>query len=363
MQPIKRKKVTRVGSGAWSIYLPKKWIDSWTPEQQASREVDLLAVGGGLLVVPVHIDRSYAATVPGPAVLRHLLSAYVRGARNVRLKPQSGVFDNDAVTAARDFLRHLDERLVAAVGADLIGFDLAEQVGATGDIIGPMVAKVREVLELSAQLVDTYGTDPDRALHAARLAVVIHDEDVSRLFYRALRQVAALELPLESVTAFQLLDLVAADLHRISSHAVSIATTVLGDYHLTLADLNYPRAELVRRIGARSALPPVAREIAQGHRKTFESILDLVGRLPSLLADGDADALDKLSIQARKVYGATQERLFSTVVRHWGDATGQEAAAAGFTAYQLSQPVGNILIGLSILALHAVTLTAAETRK
>src|ERR1041385_1577206 len=95
VEAVKRKRVTQVGSGAWSIYLPKKWIDSWIPEQQAGREVDLHRISNSLLVVPVRQDRSFHATIPPrPDTVRTLLlSAYVRGHDAVELRPDAGAFD------------------------------------------------------------------------------------------------------------------------------------------------------------------------------------------------------------------------------------------------------------------------------
>src|SRR5688572_17006322 len=96
VEAVKRKRVTQVGSGAWSIYLPKKWIDSWSPEQQAGREVDLHLINNSLLIVPVLQERAIEAEVSCRAdqLRTVLLSAYVRGAASVRLKPEDGRFDS-----------------------------------------------------------------------------------------------------------------------------------------------------------------------------------------------------------------------------------------------------------------------------
>src|SRR5687767_684313 len=152
VQAIKRKRVTRVGSGAWSVYLPKKWIDSWTPAQQEGREVDLHIISGSLLIVPVLQDRGFEATGPADveALRTLLLSAYVRGYESVRLHPADR-FPNDAIAAARDFLRHLDERLVATVGPELIGFELPATGGAAPavDLLQSMGARLGETLDLA----------------------------------------------------------------------------------------------------------------------------------------------------------------------------------------------------------------------
>ncbi|MCA1818678.1 MAG: hypothetical protein LC620_01275 [Halobacteriales archaeon] len=114
MQGTKRKRVTQVGSGAYSVYLPKKWIDGWSPEQRAAREVDLHFINNSLLIVPALRRLRFETKVDTEQafVRMMLLSAYVRGHHEVVLHPK-GAFDEDCVAMARDLLRHLDERLQA----------------------------------------------------------------------------------------------------------------------------------------------------------------------------------------------------------------------------------------------------------
>lgn len=367
MEPLKRKRVTRVGSGAWSIYLPKKWIDSWSPEQQAGREVDLHLISNSLLVVPVVQDRSIQATVPpgaGP-VREVLLSAYVRGADSVHLIPDGGGrFDSDCIAATRDFLRHLDERLVATVGPDAIGFRVPATAPAPGgsglDFLTLMAAKVREVVGLAADAVEHAGSDPDRALHAARLLQAIHEEDLSRLFHQALRRVATLEFPLESVTDFQLLDLAAAALHGMGAQAVRIAATLLDGYGLALEDLAYPRAQLVRRLGRRPAPTPVAREMVQAYRKPFAAAQHLLDALPAALAAPGTQPLRALAADALAARARLQQALFEAIVRHWGDEASRAGAEQGFIAYQAGHPLANLLGSLATLADLATTLLAVR---
>ena len=366
MEPLKRKRVTRVGSGAWSIYLPKKWIDSWTPEQQAGREVDLHPISGSLLVVPVLQERGYSAQVPSTAnaVRTMLLSAYVRGYATVRLTPATGRFDSDCIAATRDFLRHLDERLVATVEPSAIGFALPVAVASaqgTGlELLGLMAAKVREVVGLAADCAQHAADDPDRALHAARLLQAIHEEDLSRLFHQTLRRVATLELQLASVTDFQLLDLAASHLHAMGAQCVRVAATVLEGYGLGLDDLAYPRADLVKRLGRRPAPPLLAREIVQGYRAPFAAAQELVVALPGRMLSGDGPGLAALASDALKARAALQESLFEAVVRHWGDEASKAHPEPGFGAYQTGQPLSNLLGSLATLAEHAITLTAAR---
>jgi hypothetical protein len=364
VQPIKRKRVTRVGSGAYSIYLPKRWIDAWTPSQQKDREVDLHVIGDGLLVLPVLRDRAHRSKVEADkgALTTRLLSAYVRGAVEARVEPLHGEFDGACITTARDFLRHLDERLVSTVGPEAIGFTLPDGVAvADPDALRrAMAAKMREILQLCIECVGSFGTEPDRALHAARLIRSLQAEDLSRLFHQTLRRVATLEVPIETISELQLLDLVAAQFHAMGTQAVQAAAIILEGYGLTLEDLDYPRPDLLRRVGRRDALAPLARDMVQGHKRALE---DLLATFDEFMAALDAGDLRKLSALAKTVRADRTEagkRMFSAVVRHWGDPRAKGAASSAFTAYQLSQPISNLHGGLVRIATHTVTLLAAR---
>lgn len=363
MQPSKRKRVTRVGSGAYSIYLPKRWIDAWAPAQQAEREVDLHIVGDGLLVVPAVRDRSFRGKVEAACqpLTTLLLSAYVRGASDVLVEPASGRFDSDCITGARDFLRHLDERLVSTISPEAIGFTLAE--GAETDseeLLRSMSSKMRHILELCSECVTTYGSDPERALHAARLIRSLHAEDLSRLFHQTLRRVATLELPVRTISELQLLDLLAAHFHAMGTQAVQVAATVLEGYGLALDDLDYPRPELLRRIGRREVLVPLARDMVQGHGKTLETLRLLFDRFLGALEKGDPTALSAVAEDIRVARAEASKRMFGAVVKHWGEQGPRGAASPAFTAYQLGQPVSNLHGTLVRMASHAVTLMAAR---
>jgi hypothetical protein len=362
VEPIKRKRVTRVGSGAWSVYLPKKWIDSWTPQQQDGREVDLHLISGSLLIVPVVQDRSFAATAPPdvPLLRVMLLSAYVRGYEKVELRPLER-FPNDAIAAARDLLRHLDERIVATVGPDLIGFTLpATPNSPPVDLLQVMGARLAETLDLAAECVEHASHDPERVVHAARLLQSIQEEDVARILHQTLRRVATLDLPLESITDFQLLDLAAFLLNGVGTQSLDIAQTVLRDLGLGLQDLAYPREELLRRMPKRDAPPPVARDMLQGHRATLREARALLGRLLPALRDNDLAALGSVVADAAKARDDLQARVFEAVVRHWGEESSQEDAARGFAAYQLTHPMANLVSAIWACAGQAMLFLAAK---
>jgi phosphate uptake regulator len=367
VQDIIRKRVTRVGSGAFSIYLPKKWLDAWTPTQQASREVDLHHVGDGILVTPVLADRSLEHAIePDPkAVRRWLLSAYLRGMNDVTLRPAHGAFGTDAIIAGRDFLRHLDERLVATCGSDAIRYSLNAQLpppaATASDILNAMHGKVLEMLGLAEDAVRTYAIEPDRSLHALRLLQALHEEDVSRYFHQALRMVATVELPLTTVTDFQLLDLVAADLHRVSDHCLRIGTTVLRAYGLELQDLAFPRDHLISRVAGVPAPSGVALQILRTYPKGFEDAHDLLERLSAAMGAPNMPALAELIGDAYRAQDLLQQRIFAAVVENWGtgDTSDPATLTSAFTAYQLSVPLMDIMGAVAVTARHGLGLLTA----
>ncbi len=366
-EAIKRKRVTRVGSGAFSIYLPKKWIDSWLPEQQEHREVDLHQIGESLLIIPVLRDRSLRRELPDDhdLVLATLLSAYIQGHVQVRLTP-SGTqkFNTSVITDARDLLRHLDERLLATCTAQSIGYDLQPDLpppAATGhDLLNVMGAKVREVLMLATEAVEAYGTDPDRTLHALKLLRATHEEDVNRLFCQAIRLVANIELPLESVTDFQFLDLLASNLQRISDDAAHVGQVILRDYGLESRDLDYPRDHLLEKLGTVEPPTPLVRAFVRANQRALEDCQLLAANLLQSLLNTDIAAAQQHLRGVGEAHERHQERLFSTILEHWGDATDPAKAQRGFTAYQVSTPVAALFNNLEVMGRHGISLIAAS---
>ena len=364
MQPIKRKRVTQVGSGAYAVYLPKKWIDAWSREQREKREVDLHLINNSLLIVPVLRRRRFDAAVPTdqPSVRMMLLSAYVRGHHEVTLRPQRGQFDEDCVAMARDFLRHLDERLVTTVQAEQVGFmvqqDMPPPVGSGADLLRLMATKLREMIALAAECVDSYGTRPERAVHTAQLLQTLQEEDLSRLYHQALRLVANLELPLGTVSDFQLLDLVAAELQTVGAKCVAVAHAVVGGYGLTPADLRRPRADLTKHLATAQELPAIVLAITRVYARSFEEARDLLQRFTEAMVARDATTLIALVAHANEGEETLNRRLFATIESVVGQSGGITPAA--YTAYQVRHATGSVFSGLSRAAERAASLSAAQ---
>ncbi len=360
-----RKKVTRVGSGAWSIYLPKKWIDAWEPEQQAGREVDLRAIGDSLLISPAIIRQRYEANVaddPG-AITARLLSAYVRGYHVVRLAPVAASFSNDCIAGARDFLRHLDERLEPTCTPTEIGFglraDLPVLVKHGEDLLQMLAAKVDAVLGLASDAVATYRHDADRALHAMRLLRDTHEEDVNRLFHQATRLVATLEIPMPSVTAYQLLGLAATDLARISEQGLRMADAILHEYGITRNDLDYPRAGLLDRVSLPDPGSGVARDMLGVVQRHFPLLRQGLQETMAAIFTGDIDALPALVTAATRRRDEVRHGAFAAAAAHWGEGEASQQAVIALNMSKHATALAHAEDLVAAIGKTALTLLAA----
>ncbi len=367
-QDIKRKKVTRVGSGAYSIYLPKKWIDSWPPKQQESREVDLHHINEALLIVPAHLDQQARTTLPDDVetVCGLLRSAYVRGLDGMVVEPQNESFGAETIAAARDLLRHLDERLIVESSPERISFsldpNLPPNVSDGADLLRIMTAKVRDMTGLCQQAVDTHQQDPDRSLHALSLLVTTQREDVRRLFHQALRMVARIELPMRSVSDFQVLDLLAADLERFGSHLVRIAEILLKDMDLTLDDLAFPRSHLLKTIGTPPTRTPMVNDLVRNYRQSFEAITIALESVMDAVHERDTTILAQLKAGIMDQQDAMAERFFATVAEHWGDDIPAKEAIGVFTMARVASMLADLAHALQNACHHALILLTAEPR-
>jgi phosphate uptake regulator len=366
---IRRKRVTRVGSGAFSIYLPKKWIDSWPEAQQKSREVDLHLINDALMIVPAHMEQSVELHVDdNTEAIRGLLrSAYVRGVDRIQLTPKTGTFGAETIASSRDLLRHLDERLIVTTNPEEITFalnpDLPAPVSDGADLLRILTAKVREMVDLCEQAVETHLMDSDRSLHAMALLVSTQQDDVRRIFHQSLRMVARIELPMTSVSDFQVLDLVAADLERFGSHLVRIVEILLADLGLTVEDLAFPRSHLIEKLGELPIRNGVVQELVRNYTQGFKAISVALIAIMDAIHNRDIAAISTWKNDILAQQDAMAARFFATIAEHWGEDIPAEQAVRVFTMARVASLLADLAHVLQNTCHHALILLAAEPRQ
>lgn len=363
MEQVKRKKISRVGSGAYSLYIPKKWIDGWTSEQQVLREVDLHEINESLLLTPVLRDRTLRRTIPDDVALvqRALLSGYLRGLEEVELLPEMA-FGSASQSEARRLLRHLDEHIIATCKPDKIGFHVNPNiVPAATDHKGLLLlmgAKVQDSLVMAQEAVESYGDDVAKTIHSLQMLVANHEEDVARMFFQSGRLVANLELPLNAVSDYQLLGHATADFYRMSLHTMAIASAVMETYGLTMADLAYPAEHVAAK--AHAELSDIARDMSRGYRSAFNDARTIFESLLQGLTGGDMEVLAGIADTAAEASNRMQGRIFSTIQHHWGRGVEPQDALTTFNAYRISIPLGSFMGAAKVLAGHASAFLEAQ---
>jgi hypothetical protein len=288
----------------------------------------------------------------------------VRGHHEVVLRPTRGEFDEDCVALARDLLRHLDERLLTTVRTTEIAFSVHEDAPPTfatgGDLLRLMATKLREMLTLASECVESFATRPERALHLAQILRSLQEDDLSRLYHQAIRLVANLELPVTTVSDFQHLDLVAADLESAGRACVEVAHAVVAGYGLDPDDLARPRSDLQKRLQGPGEVPAVVHAILRTYLRTFEEAQAILASLGEAMQARDAVALVGLDAAARNAERDLNRRLFATVRDVVTDT--QPLTPVAYTAYQIRYAAGLVLTGLGRAAeRNAVMLAAAES--
>lgn len=327
--------------------------------------MELRAIGPGMLITPVITRQRYDAVVPANAtdVQMQLLSAYLRGHHDVHLSTEKQ-FDNDCIAQSRDFLRHLDERLEATCSPDEIGFhlraDLPATVASSDDLLQIMAAKVDEVLRLAEDAVRYYRHDADRSLHALRLLRDTHEEDVSRLFYQATRLVATLEIPMPSVSAYQLLGLAAADLQRVSEQCLRMADAILLEYGITQQQLDFPRSHLMEQIRMPAMTSGVSRSFLDIARSHFEPVRGLVDKIVNAMREADQQALADAVLEAEETTMSIRTAIFQEAGKSWGQDGIEAEAMTALNTSKFTTCLVQAIDHLRAIAITARSLTAVD---
>lgn len=319
MNPI-RKRVGRVGSGAFSLYLPKKWMDTWSPEQWDEREVDLIPLARGLLILPVIRQETYTATLNGedPRLADQLRSAFVRGYRNlhVTLEPKG---TSQTLEHARSLLRHLDQGLQIKMDpSSIIVRSVSEETLAQAV---PLSEHVHGMAQSLLRCVHAHGSDFDMVEQGVHYARAVYREDIARGLDRILRAVNRLQVHLRAVADLQELTLEAVMLERVARRMDE--TAGLLQHNLAAGE------ETWQLRGLALDLRLVLRDM----------VADLVQFLQVQQNAGDAEAYDALGEQMGIQFKAHQAKVLDLLTQHWGETLTPDDATQAFRVYGWISPI------------------------
>lgn len=367
-----RKKATRAGRGAHAIYLPKAWLDAWSPAQAKLGEIDVVSLDEHLILSPVIAGDDpevHLETEDPETLVRLLLSAYVSGHRAFTVRRSAG-FTDAQLTEARRSLRLLDERLDVAWAEDTIHFIRPSADAPRKHVERHLLdlgAKVLEATENLAELLEFFPHNPARVLHAVHLVNAIERDDIQRLKNQSYRQVARLQVPVERVADLQLLMLATHTLARMGKLLVE-TTNTMGDHLGIPRDrLHYPPELLEPELRKLPAPGPVFRGFVDQARSDLDAFTRLLHEIRTLAeTPEEGRPLDgmralALSQQAQGSHAEVAGHLMGRVQQAWGPGFVQEDPAAIYCVVKVHVHVQDLLEEVRTLADRVADFRLAKT--
>jgi len=240
-----RKRVTRSGKGAFSLYLPKKWVDNWNEDQLQERKVDLLELDDHLIISPVRKNSSKSLSLNGGTddeIRQFLLCTYVRGYESADLKSKE--FSDKQMSAARSFMRLLDEKMILDISEDRIAYGRSFKVSLESPTISQMqrllLEKIQESLRLAKELLEHFDENPTRAIHLLKMMRTLEEEDVDRMSMQIFRRASRMELRFNSFADLFFVVLTTDLLEKLGDGIYGIARSVCRFYGMDEEQLLFP---------------------------------------------------------------------------------------------------------------------------
>jgi hypothetical protein len=240
-----RKRVTRSGKGAFSLYLPKKWVDNWSEDQYKDRKVDLLELDDHLIISPVRKNTTKSLSLDAGTddeIRQYLLCTYVRGYESADL--ESKRFADDQMSAARSFMRLLDEKMILDISEDRIAFGRSFKVSLESPTISQMqrllFEKIQESLRLARELLEHFDKNPTRAIYLLKMMRTLEEEDVDRMSMQIFRRASRMELKFDSFADLFFVVLTTDMLEKLGDSIFGIARSVCRFYGMDEELLLFP---------------------------------------------------------------------------------------------------------------------------
>jgi len=271
-----RKRVTRSGKGAFSLYLPKRWVDDWSEEQSKERKVDLLEMDEHLIISPLRKNNSSSASMNGgrdDEIRQFLLCTYVRGYEAAELS--SDRFSEEQICAARSFMRLLDENMILDVSENRIAYGRSFKVDMESATIPQMqkllFEKIQESLRMANELIRYFDANPLRSIHLLKMMRTLEEEDVDRLSMQIFRRASRMELKFDSFADLFFVIMTTDLLEKMGDSIFSIARSVCRLYDMEEEKLLFP----LERIMDDLELTPIPVDPSLENMRRFQlSMLD-----------------------------------------------------------------------------------------
>lgn len=237
-----RKKVSRAGSGGYSLYMPKQWIRSWTDEQNKDKEVDMFNIGDQLVLTPKVTIRKISVSAGKMSTYemkQYIVSSYVNGADEFSLTSDN--LSDSLIGESRNIIRLLDENLVPGSSSDAIHYsNRSDVIYDTDALFALLFDKVIDAEKLAVDLLTCFDVNLKRSIQILRIIYALEEEDIDRMAFQAIRKLSKCDPSSRSLTDLNVRWMAADSLERIGDNVYAIAGLISNSYGLQREMLQYP---------------------------------------------------------------------------------------------------------------------------
>lgn len=356
-----RKKVTRSGKGAFSLYIPKRWIDGWKGEQAKDRRVDLLQMDDHLIISPVHKGSSKSVRIDSDSVdeVRHfLLSCYVRGFESAEILTKNR-FTDEQICGARSFVRSLDDRLTLDISETRIAYNK----NASAMLSPPdashlqrlFLDKLLEGMRLLEELLEHFDKNPRRAIHLMQMLKLL-EEDTDKLALQILRLASRMEIPFENLVDLYFVILTTNTMENLGDSMYGMVRTMCRVYNVDPARLLYPMETIIKEISKPSVLDSSLESLRQIFVADLKILAKHIETLRDLMLSGGTEKIEIYLDELTKLRDDLGEELGKIIK---STATKGESPTHGRNLVHLVRigyRVGDIATKLEESGKHLITL-------
>lgn len=337
------KKISRAGSGGYSLYLPKRWINKWSEAQQKDKEIEMFEVGDQLIISPKQSRRALAKTIEDASqeeLIYYMLSAYIRGVDDFSIT-QNGLSDVD-ISGMRNILRFLDENLMVHANKNTISYENRPVTTYDpGPLIPLLFDKIIEAVNLVADLVNDCDTNPSHCLHLMRMLYAIEKEDVNRLSLQIFRNLSRCRTPAKDFIDINFKWSSANMLEIIGDGIYGVVQIVCRSYGIDPNELRYPAEYLEKKIEDGNPI------LGQADKLRMQLVIDLregammLSKAKEAIVSGDGKGAFEYKDELRKQVRAMEAELADSMSEF--SKSGDVTEESFLSAVQISIRVREIM--------------------
>ncbi|MDH7508694.1 MAG: hypothetical protein QHH00_04765 [Methanomassiliicoccales archaeon] len=290
-----RKRLTRAGSGGFSIYLPKKWVRGWSRDQVKDREVEMFNIENYLILAPKGSKKKIEISVEhidSEDLKEYIVSSFINGADEFRL--QSSLLTDALIGESRSIIRMLDENLEPTSNNNVVSYINRSSIAhETPSLIALLFDKLSDGENLILELIQSFDSNPEKGIHLLRLLYMLEEEDIDRIAFQIMRNVSKLDVSSHSITELNLVWAMADALERIGDTLYSITGLICDFYGLEREELRYPVEYLQQHIVSKNfTLPECVRHLKDDISSDMRNCYSFLLRIKkSILERNGRDAL------------------------------------------------------------------------